>query len=163
MSIDYDRIRQLVKMVEKNRLSELTIEEDGLSVTIKAEEPVAAQFAAPLQSPVTEHAEMFEEAEEVEVPETPAVNEFLYEIASPMVGVFYRHPSPDSPSFVEPGDHVEVGQTIGLIEAMKVFSEVPTEVAGRVVSIPVENATLVQQGQVLIVIDTSETGVPAVE
>ena len=70
-----------------------------------------------------------------------------------MVGVFYRSPSPEDPPFIHVGDIVRVGQPIGLIEAMKVFSEVPAEIAGRVVEIPVESGKLVQQGQPLVYIE----------
>ena len=81
----------------------------------------------------------------------------LFRIESPMTGVFYRTPAPDEPSYVEVGDEIEEGQTIGLIEAMKVFSEVPSEVSGRVVDIPAAGGKLVQAGDVLVVVDTSGT------
>jgi acetyl-CoA carboxylase biotin carboxyl carrier protein len=74
-------------------------------------------------------------------------------LESPMVGVFYQSPSPDDPPFVSVGDFVRVGQPIGLIEAMKVYSEVPSEVAGRVTEMPVESGSLVQQGQPLIFVE----------
>ena len=74
-------------------------------------------------------------------------------LKSPMVGVFYQSPSPDDPPFVAVGDFVKVGQPIGLIEAMKVYSEVPSEVAGRVTEMPVESGKLVQQGQPLIFVE----------
>ena len=70
-----------------------------------------------------------------------------------MVGVFYQSPSPEDPPFVMVGDLVKVGQPIGLIEAMKVYSEVPSEVAGRVMEMPVESGKLVQQGQALIYVE----------
>lgn len=159
MSMDYNKIRQLVKLVEKNRLSELSIEEEGLSVTIKVETPTNTVQVISSQTQEFVEAQSFtqyenipfEEAAPVEIP-----SEHHYEIKSPMVGVFYRCPSPDSPAFVEVGEHVEVGQTIGLIEAMKVFSEVPAEVAGRIMFLAVDNSQLVQQGEVLAIIDTSD-------
>jgi acetyl-CoA carboxylase biotin carboxyl carrier protein len=73
-----------------------------------------------------------------------------------MTGVYYRAPAPKEPPFVEVGDHIEVGQPIGLIEAMKVFSEVPSEVSGRVVEMPVKNGELVHQDQVLVVVAVEE-------
>jgi acetyl-CoA carboxylase biotin carboxyl carrier protein len=75
-----------------------------------------------------------------------------------MVGVFYRSSGPESPPFVEIGDLVRVGQTVGLIEAMKVFSEIPCDAAGRVVAIPATNGRLVQPGEALLVIDTEGMG-----
>jgi acetyl-CoA carboxylase biotin carboxyl carrier protein len=69
------------------------------------------------------------------------------------MGVFYRSPDRDAPPFIEVGDMVEVGQVVGLIEAMKVFSEVPSEVAGRVLEIPARSGTLVQPGDPLVILE----------
>ena len=80
----------------------------------------------------------------------------IYNIVAPLVGVFYRAPAPDAPPFVEVGDIVEVGMEIGLIEAMKVFSPIPSEVAGEVVAVPASNAGLVQQGEILVRIRVAE-------
>jgi acetyl-CoA carboxylase biotin carboxyl carrier protein len=77
----------------------------------------------------------------------------LVHVASPMVGVFYRSPAPGAPSFVEVGSEVEVGQTVGLVEAMKVFNEIVSEVAGRVVAVSVQNEQLVQMGETLVIIE----------
>ena len=160
MSIDYEKIKRLITMVEENRLTELSVEDEGFSVTIKAESPQATMtvpahpsahpYAAPIEALVEFEAE--EDAAESEPAGT------LVEIISPMIGVFYILPAPDAPWFINVGDEIEVGQTIGLIEAMKVFSEVPSEVAGRVVSIPIGNGKLVQAGDVLVVVDVSQVG-----
>jgi len=154
MTVDIEKIKKLVSLVEQNHLTEITVEEGGTSVTVKAE---IAEAASPATSAAPQPyyevpAEPFEQAASEE-PE--AVNENLVQIKSPMIGVFYRYPSPDSPPFIEEGDEVEEGQTIGLIEAMKVFSEIPSEVSGKVVSVSADNGKLVQQGDVLVVIDTS--------
>ncbi|MHB0913194.1 MAG: acetyl-CoA carboxylase [Armatimonadota bacterium] len=151
--MDFDKIRRLVSLVEKEKLAELTVEEGDLSITIKAES-APAHAHAPAPTLVVEEIEFEEEIVEAEVEEELSGD--LFEIRSPMIGIFYRSPSPDSPHFVEVGDMVEAGQTVGLIEAMKVFSEVPSEVSGRVVATPAANAKLVQQGDVLVVLDTSE-------
>ena len=79
----------------------------------------------------------------------------LVDITSPMVGTFYRSPSPDDPAFVEKGDQVRKGQTICIIEAMKLMNEIEAEVSGRVVEILIENAQPIEYGQVLIRIDPS--------
>lgn len=161
MRIDFDRIRQLVHLVERNGLIELSIEDEESSIVIRAESTAASNITMPMAQATTlvevqpcEHPTV-ETAGEVSP--QPSSSGHLVKITSPMIGVFYRAASPDSPPYVEVGDEVEEGQTIGLIEAMKVFSEVPAEVSGRVVEIPAENGKLVQQGDVLVVIDTSET------
>ena len=153
--MDYDKIKRLITLVEENKLTELAVEEEGLSVTIKAETPEkSASGGSPTSQPGL-HAEV-EEIEEIEeAPEEEVAAENLAEIRSLMIGVFYRCPSPDSPPYIEVGDEIEVGQTIGLIEAMKVFSEVPSEIAGRVVAVPAESGKLVQQGDVLVVVETA--------
>ena len=74
-------------------------------------------------------------------------------VRAPIMGVYYRSPSPGEPAFVEVGDHVAIGDPIGTIEAMKVFSEVISEVAGVIVAIPAENGKLVHSGDSLVVIE----------
>lgn len=160
MTIDYEKIKRLVSLVEQNRLSELTVEEADLSITIKAEIAGPTPVTTPAADTSIYVDTFTSEIPEVEVygeaiPQVEEASPHRVEIISPMVGVFYKNPSPDSPPFVEVGDEVEEGQTVGLIEAMKVFSEVPSEVAGRVVAIPAESGKLVQQGDVLVVVDTS--------
>lgn len=159
MSVDFEKIKELVQLVERNRLTELAIENEESSIVIRAESPAAPNIAMPMAQATT-----FVEVQPCEHPTVepvgevspqPSSSEHLVKVTSPMIGVFYRAASPDSPPYVEVGDEVEEGQTIGLIEAMKVFSEVPAEVSGRVVEIPAENGKLVQQGDVLVVIDTS--------
>lgn len=76
-------------------------------------------------------------------------------VVAPIMGVFYRSPSPGQPPFVEVGDHVNAGDAIGSIEAMKVFSEVISEVTGKVVAIPAENGKLVHAGDSLIVVEVA--------
>jgi biotin carboxyl carrier protein len=78
------------------------------------------------------------------------------EIRAPLIGLFYRSPAPDAPPYVRLGDWIEPGQTVGLIEAMKVFNEITSEVAGRVAALPAANGELVQAGQVLIVVELEQ-------
>lgn len=77
----------------------------------------------------------------------------MSDIISPLPGIFYRRPSPDKPAFVEEGDAVEAGQTIGLVEIMKQFSELKADAAGTISSLPVEDGGMVNPGDVVAVID----------
>jgi acetyl-CoA carboxylase biotin carboxyl carrier protein len=134
-----EAVRRLLRLVDAYGLSELEVEEDGLKVSIRGSEtgtiPAAVGPAPPLPPELVEAEPPF------------------HAVVSPMTGVFYRSASPDVPPFVEVGDRVEAGQTIGLIEAMKVFSEIPVDHSGRVVEILVADTRLVSQGDTLMVID----------
>lgn len=154
LDIDVAEVRELVQLVEKHNLDELTVEEGDLSITVKGRGTVPAAHALVqpvLQAvPVEVAAAVPEHAEPEEVEAAPHCEEGVCDIVAPVVGVFYRSPSPDAPPFVEVGDEVDIGTEVGLIEAMKVFSPIPSEVAGEVVAIPVENGKLVQEGEVLV-------------
>ncbi|MDO8588153.1 MAG: biotin/lipoyl-containing protein [Armatimonadota bacterium] len=155
IEIDLQQVKELVKLVEKYGLAELAIEEGGVSIVVKGiVAPVPSSEPPPT---VTAHAAV-PAAQEEQEEESAEVEEQgdVVTIEAPMVGVFYRSSSPDTPSFVEVGDQVEVGQTVGLIEAMKVFSEIPSEVAGVVVEMPGQNGKLAHQGDPLVRIRVSE-------
>ncbi len=154
-----DSLRRLAQLVAENGLSELTVEEDGVIVTVKAVVEAVPQVA-PVALALTAHPHMLPASQAPAYSETPttapappARAATTVALESPMVGVFYRSASPEDPAFVKVGDIVKVGQTIGLIEAMKVYSEVPSEVAGRVTEIAAESGKLVQQGQPLIFVE----------
>ncbi len=150
-SSDLESIRQLLKIVSDNRLSELTLSlRDGVSITIQAgpteDSTVVPQYAlAPMpQRPAPEVAPQLLSA--------PKAHKGIA-VESPMVGIYYQSPAPGEPPFVRVGDMVRVGQTIGLIEAMKVFSEIPSEVSGRVTDVLVDNGVLVQLNQPLMYLE----------
>jgi acetyl-CoA carboxylase biotin carboxyl carrier protein len=146
-------VRRLVELVTEHGLTELTVEAEGTAITVRAD-----QDRTPTATPITDPALPVPPPVPV-LPPAPAPRAARSAKAvaqeSPMVGVFYRSPAPGDAPFVVVGDTVRVGQPIGLIEAMKVFSEVPAEVAGRVVELPVESGKLVQQGQPLIYVEPS--------
>lgn len=163
---DLEAIRQLLKVVTDNQLSELTITlREGVSITIRADVVAPTAMAstgngpAYLSSPQLPHSSS---AAAIQLT-GPVLSPYPIEakptvgngapVPSPMMGVFYDSPSPDEPAFVKPGDDVRVGQTIGLIEAMKVFSEVPSEIAGRVLEVAARNGDLVQLGQPLLYLE----------
>ena len=161
-TVTTEALRRLVQLVAENGLSELTLVDAGITLTVKAAfEAVPA--AAPSVAFVQAHPQVlspdqqpaYSETAVVVPPDpaTPARAMTAVALESPMVGVFYRSPSPEDPPFVSVGDFVRVGQPIGLIEAMKVYSEVPSEVSGRVTDTPVESGKLVQQGQPLIFVE----------
>ncbi len=137
-----DDVRRLARLVETHSLSELRYEEGELRITLRTgailstpSVGLAATPAAPVAAPI--------------VAPTPVGRP----IEAPIMGIFYRSPAPGTPAFVELGDSVEVGQPIGMIEAMKTFSEVLSEAVGTVLSIPMENGKLVQPGDVLVVLE----------
>ena len=151
---DLDAIRHLLKIVTDNNLSELTITlHEGVSITIKTSvaAPAPGFALAPYAPPLPGQQTSPMLAHPVDAPKPTASRGIP--VASPMVGIFYLAPTPDDPPYVKVGDIVHVGQIIGLIEAMKVFSEVPSEVAGRVVELAAHNSELVQLGQPLMFLE----------
>jgi acetyl-CoA carboxylase biotin carboxyl carrier protein len=158
--ISPDDLRRLARLVEENGLSELRYEEGDLRVTLRTATyathyrtmPTVAT-AAPVPATPIEGLRT-EEGEEGEAAFSADAD--LLRVDAPLMGVFYRSPAPGEPYFVEVGDTVEVGQVIGLIEAMKVFSEVPSEVAGRIREFPARNGALVQPGEPLVILEPIE-------
>ncbi len=147
-------LRGLAQVVRDENLSELTLEQDGLQISLKSGRPSAiappvsyAMPGMPMMAAAPEAA--WEEDVPAEaLPESAP--EHRVPVVSPMVGVFYRAKSPDEPSFVEVGDRVEVGQIVGLVEAMKTFNEIMSEVEGEVVEIAAENGQLIETGGPLV-------------
>jgi oxaloacetate decarboxylase alpha subunit len=138
-----DRIRELIELVQESGIGELTVEEGELRITVRRSEHTGGAEAGPVAAPVAA-------APGEEVPAAaPAAANGLVRVQSPMVGVFYRAPDPTSTPFVEVGDTVAAGQTLCLLEAMKLFNEVTSEIDAVVRSICVENAQPVEYGQVL--------------
>jgi oxaloacetate decarboxylase alpha subunit len=133
-----ERIREVVRIVQETGVGEVTIEEDGMRVSVRhTAETAPAPAAAPAPSAA------------IPAIEAPAEQNGLVAVESPMIGVFYRAPEPGAPPFVEVGDPVAAGQTLCLLEAMKLFNELKSESAGVVRVIHVENGEPVEFGQVL--------------
>ena len=156
--IDLAAVERLIKLVETRNLSELVVQDAGIKITVRglgygrATHCASQATAQPPLAPALLESRESEYSEVVDNDRVAAEAEVLSRIAvtSPMVGVFYRSSGPDSAPYVEAGDHVDVGQIIGLIEAMKVFSEVPSEIAGTVVEFASPNGQLVRSGDPLI-------------
>ena len=145
---DHERleaVRRLLHLVDHHGLTELEVEEGDLRITIRGAPELPA--ANPQPPSAADRPAAVESAES---------DSRFHALLSPMTGVFYRSPGPEAPPFVEPGDRVEVGQEIGLIEAMKVFSEIPAERAGRIVEILVASGQLVSQDDPLMLLDPEE-------
>lgn len=155
LDVDISEIRKLVELVETYGLEELTVEEADLAVTVKGRSaqvtaPVVVQACPEPSASASLHTPEELPHEEVHAEPETRQEDNTIDIVAELVGVFYRTPAPDAPPFIEVGDEIEVGTEVGLIEAMKVFSPIPSEVAGIVVEIPAENGKLVQQGDVLV-------------
>jgi acetyl-CoA carboxylase biotin carboxyl carrier protein len=150
--MDLKYIKQLIRLVERSEINELELDDSGTRIKIVKSQsipahpvvanPVHQVVAAQIQAPATPAAEKASKKEETN----------LYEVISPMVGTFYRAPSPGAPPFVEVGDRVVVGQTLCILEAMKLMNELENEVNGRIVEICVENAQPVEFGHRLFLI-----------
>ncbi len=163
--MDLKEVKQLIKIVENSNISEIEIEEEGKKLRITKTFPskngdtvVVPQIQ---QMPVQPMPAPAPQAAPVPAAETaPAAtekpkNENIIEVRSPMVGTFYRAPSPDADPYVEVGQTVAVGQTLCIIEAMKLMNEIEAEVSGKIVDILVENAQPVEFNQVLFLIEKS--------
>jgi len=141
-------IKELIKSVDSSNISELKIEVDGLKLQIKrggTEQNLAKEIRNPSNNETSIK-------EEVPIKKVEVAEEKGYVVKSPMVGTFYAAPSPDAQPFVQVGDMVEKGQTLCIIEAMKLMNEIEAEVSGKVVKVLVDNAEPVEYGQDLFVI-----------
>jgi acetyl-CoA carboxylase biotin carboxyl carrier protein len=147
--IDLDQVRQIVRLAEELGLAELEVESPTLKVRVRRSGGALA--------PATVGVAGASRAEGVAASDqaVEAGADHLEPVVAPMVGTFYRAPSPDAPPFVSEGDFVEAGQVVCIIEAMKLFNEIVAEKAGRVARVLVENASPVEYGQSLFLLDTS--------
>ncbi|MCS7284777.1 MAG: acetyl-CoA carboxylase biotin carboxyl carrier protein [Hydrogenobacter thermophilus] len=145
--MDKDFIKEIINLVKGSDIKTVSIEAEGLKIHIETyqREPLHRGEA----HKELKHVEILPPSQEV------AEEKHLHVIKSPLVGTFYRSPSPGAPPFVEVGDIVSSGQVLCIIEALKVMNEIESDVRGRVVKILVENGETVEYGQPLFLIDTS--------
>jgi acetyl-CoA carboxylase biotin carboxyl carrier protein len=163
--MDLKDIQNLIKFVAKSGASEVKLEMEDIKITVKTgsektETTIVQQAIPTAQIPVTAQA-----ITPAEVPAAPALakeepapadDESKYlTITSPIIGTFYRKPSPDKPMFVEVGDVVNDDSIVCVIEAMKLFNEIESEVSGKIVKILVEDSSPVEFGQPLFLVDPS--------
>jgi len=153
MQLDHEQLHRLLEALGESDIQEFRLEGDDFRLEIRRNLPAqavmapvmpAAVAAAAPQAPVTP-------AEPVAAPPaSTSTRSDLLEVTAPMVGTFYRAPAPGEPAFVEVGSRINVGQTVCILEAMKLMNELESEVGGEVVEILVDNGTPVEFGQVLM-------------
>ncbi|GAB3641938.1 acetyl-CoA carboxylase biotin carboxyl carrier protein [Spirosoma arcticum] len=157
--MDTKDIQQLIDFISQSGLDEVNIETSGLKISVKrygSGMSAAAAVAAPVQA-VAAPALVAAAAPQPAAPAAaaaPQADTSAYAtIKSPMIGTFYRSATPDSPLFVEVGDSISDGKVVCIIEAMKLFNEIESEISGRIVKVLVENATPVEYDQPLFLVE----------
>ena len=157
MGMDIKQIQDLIKFVSKSGVNEVSIEEQDFKITIKTNQeptyvtasvPAVAPVAVPQQATATTPA-----APVASTPAAPANESNLITIKSPMIGTFYRSAGPGKPSFINIGDDINTGKVLCIIEAMKLFNEIESEVSGKIVKILVEDAQPVEFDQPLFLVE----------
>lgn len=164
--MEYKQIQELIKTINKSNISELCIEQGDFKIIIKQDHSGQAQFVpvpqvmpmpqiaqVPAAAPVAAAAPAAPPAEKAAAPATAAAAANTTTIKSPMIGTFYRSSSPDKPPFVNVGDEVKQGQVLCIIEAMKLFNEIESEVNGRIVKVMVDNKSPVEYDQPLFLVE----------
>lgn len=156
-------IQDLIDFISKSGLDEVNIETEEFKIKVKKNtEAKVVQAAAPAPQPAAAPAPAPSPAPATQAPsaggeDKPAASddEKYVAIKSPMIGTFYRTPNPDNPPFVNVGDSVKAGDTVCIVEAMKLFNEIESDVSGKIVKILVDNATPVEYDQPLFLVDPS--------
>ncbi len=166
--MDFKQIQELIKLVNDSNIGEVTVEQKDFKVTIRQKEEQVTQIL----SPSMQSAPMYPLPQQAPQPSLPAASQktassssaaptsepaqssaTTVTIKSPMIGTFFRRPSPDEPNFVEVGDEVSVGKVVCIIEAMKLFNEIESEVKGKIVKLLVEDASPVEYDQPLYLVE----------
>ncbi|QBQ40099.1 acetyl-CoA carboxylase biotin carboxyl carrier protein [Sphingobacterium psychroaquaticum] len=160
MSMDIKQIQDLIKFVSKSGVNEVAIEEKDFKITIKTnQEPtyVTAAVPSPVALPAVAPATAATPAPAAPATPAPAAESdaHLITIKSPMIGTFYRASGPEKPLFVNVGDEIAPGKVLCIVEAMKLFNEIESEVSGKIVKILVNDAQPVEFDQPLFLVDPS--------
>jgi len=158
VDMDISKVRELVKMVEESGIEELELIQGETTIRIQKSAPHAtAPAPAPvhIQAPTAALAPASGEpaAAETAAPAQDASRARYKDVRSPIVGTFYRAPSPDSPAFANVGDRVQTGQTLCIVEAMKVMNEIEAEFSGTIKEILVEDASPIEAEAVLFLVE----------
>jgi acetyl-CoA carboxylase biotin carboxyl carrier protein len=164
--MDIKEIQNLIKFVAKSGAQEVKLEMDDIKITIKTKgadriegTSLVQQMPVTLPAPTAVDQTVLAETSSVKAEDEAAVTkpaeDHLVTIKSPMIGTFYRKASPDKPVFVEVGDSVKPGDVLCVVEAMKLFNEIESEISGKIVKILADDATPIEFDQPLFVIDPS--------
>jgi acetyl-CoA carboxylase biotin carboxyl carrier protein len=158
--MDLKEIQNLIKFVAKSGTSEVKLETDDFKITIKTGSgetvtTVVQQAAVPMQQPVIAAAPQEVAPVQPAAPAAAAEDSKYITVKSPIIGTFYRRPSPDKPLFAEVGQTISEGDVLCVIEAMKLFNEIESELSGKIVKILVDDASPVEFDQPLFLVDPS--------
>ncbi len=159
--MDIKQIQELVKLINKTNIGEITIEEEGVKITVKQKKDpvqhIIAGGVSPSHTAAPAPAAVAAPAAAAPVAPKPAEPKAdnLVTIKSPMIGTFYRQAGPGKPVLANVGDEVTPGKVVCIIEAMKLFNEIESEVKGKIVKVLVEDASPVEYDQPLFLVDPS--------
>ncbi len=162
--MDFKQIQELIKTVNKSNIGELHIEDKDFKITIKQKPDAVQQTSATSSATLAQSqfqpttvqptlASLPTPSPDASASASTPKTDNLITIKSPMIGTFYRKSSPDKPSIVEVGDEITPGKVVCIIEAMKLFNEIESEVSGRIVKVLVENASPVEYDQPLFMVE----------
>jgi acetyl-CoA carboxylase biotin carboxyl carrier protein len=160
MTIDFKELSELLAAIATNNITELTLKNADFELTVSQGKQILTTGAisttiADVHQQVISVPTQEPQPVAADRPAPPAIDKQWVEIKSPMVGTFYRSPAPDEPAFASSGDRIRVGQTVCIIEAMKLMNEIEAESAGQVMKVLVENGQPIEFGQTLMYINPS--------
>lgn len=155
--MDIKQIQELVKLINKTNIGEITIEEEGVKITVKQKKDPVQHIVAGSGAPIYQAPPQQTPAPLTTTPIStkaaePKADNFIT-IKSPMIGTFYRQAGPGKPIFVNVGDEVSPGKVVCIIEAMKLFNEIESEIKGKIVKVLVEDASPVEYDQPLFLVE----------
>jgi acetyl-CoA carboxylase biotin carboxyl carrier protein len=158
--MDLNYVKKLIKMLDTSDLAEIEIEEEGSKIRLSKPRPKISQNIPTVQLPnffeqnmSAQKTQQVQDEVKAEKKAEAAMSENTVEVRSPMVGTFYKSPSPDADPYVKVGSEIKAGETICIIEAMKLMNEIESDVSGKVVKILVENGQAVEFDQALFLVE----------
>ncbi len=164
--MEYKQIQELIKAINKSNISELSIEEGEFKITIKQAQTITETQMVAMQAPMHQMQMMPQAMPQntIQAPAQPAAAAAPaapaaapaatgITIKSPMIGTFYRSSSPDKPPFVGVGDEIKQGDVLCVVEAMKLFNEIESEISGRIVKVLIDDASPVEYDQPLFIVE----------